>query len=295
MDASVDDCIECSVAAMRTRLKRRSQKYLFDTCRKPYNDQSGATLQASFAILHRCEPLLLHAPRGAALCLPKSITMPSLLFYLLLLHSFRYSWSFAVHVDGYDKAFRTIDECAIKGQANDELYDAVRFVEVYAYKIYPDLEEKQKLWEMAHGSWKLQLSTGGAKNKSFHPPPAFLPFSFAMITDRHFGNGVGKNENTIWLALLHNQYWNGRLRRMVVTPADVYLFGRKVNLPDLIAKGMKLGKSPDDFEASPPTFVLVGASEHALIARGNQSGGLAIWTRLPDDLRKVAFKDGIVD
>jgi hypothetical protein len=40
-----------------------------------------------------------------------------------------------------------------------------------------------------------------------------------------------------------------------------------------------------------PTFVIIGASEKALIARGNQSGGLALWTRLPQDIRPVAYKE----
>jgi len=77
-----------------------------------------------------------------------------------------------------------------------------------------------------------------------------------------------------------------------VTLQRVYLFGRPITkfLPEFVRRN--LGKEPDDYEdAAPPTFVLIGCSEKSLIARGNQSGGLAIWTRLPQDIRVVAYKD----
>jgi hypothetical protein len=181
----------------------------------------------------------------------------------------------------------------VKGEPSDDLCDAVHFIEKNAYVIYPDLAHKQALWDKAHGSWKLQLSTGGAKFRSFHQPPAFLPFSFAMIAEKHFGNGIGLNENTIWLSLLHNHYFNAKYRQMVVTVAEVYLGGFKVTrfVPDFIRNAINLGKKPEDFDKRPPTFVIIGASDKALIARGNQSGGIAIWTRLPQDIRLVAYKE----
>ena len=58
----------------------------------------------------------------------------------------------AVKVDGYDDAFRIIDDCAVSGEPTEELFDAVRFVDKNAYKIYPDLDNKQALWKEAHGS-----------------------------------------------------------------------------------------------------------------------------------------------
>lgn len=184
----------------------------------------------------------------------------------------------AVRIDGYDEAFRIIDECAVKGEPSNYLYDAVHFIEKNAYIIYPNLSHKQALWDKAHGSWKLQLSTGGAKFRSFHQPPSFLPFSFAMIAEKHFGNGIGLNEKTMWLSLLHNHCFNARIRQMVVTVADVYLGGFKVTrfVPGFIRKAINLGKKPGDFhDKRPPAFVIIGASDKALIARGNQSGGLA--------------------
>jgi len=198
----------------------------------------------------------------------------------------------AIKIDGYDEALRIIDDCATKGEPNDDLYNAIRFVEKKAYIIYPDLVHKQELWDKAHGSWKLELSTGGAKVMSFHKPPAFLPFSFAMIDDIHFGNGIGLNEHTIWLSLLHKHYFNMRIRHMVVTIQDVYIGGSRVTLPEFLRNAMNVGKTPEDFGDQPaPTFVIIGATDKALIARGNQSGGLAIWSRLPNDVRRVAYKD----
>jgi hypothetical protein len=213
-------------------------------------------------------------------------------------HRRRFLLLHAVEIDGYDEAFRIIDACAARGESSDELYSAVRFVERNAYRIYPDLSHKHELWEKAHGSWKLVLSTGGAKNRHFHKPPAFLPFSFAMIAEKHFGNGIGLNENTIWLSLLHTHYFNAKIRQMVVIVTDCFLFGTKVTsfLPAFVRNALNIGRTPEDFvavddEKPPPTFVIIGATDKSLVARGNQSGGLAIWTRLSQDIRTVAYKE----
>jgi hypothetical protein len=196
-----------------------------------------------------------------------------------------------LHTAKIDVAWSVIDECAETGEPCDELFQAVRFLETNAYIIYPDLSHKQDLWDKAHGSFKLVLSTGSAKNRSFHKPPFFLPFSFAMIDDEHFGNGVGLNQDVIWLSLLHKHYYNTRIRHMVVTIQDVFLGGKRVtnSLPQSLLDSLNVGKAPEDFD-KPPTFVIIGASDKALIARGNQSGGLAIWSRLENDIRKVAYK-----
>lgn len=74
----------------------------------------------------------------------------------------------------------------------------------------------------------------------------------------------------------------------LVLVGDIFLFGIKSTgmIPTFLRDRLNLGKAPADFgkEDSPPTFVIVGASEKALIARGNQSGGLAIWSRLQHDI-----------
>jgi hypothetical protein len=43
------------------------------------------------------------------------------------------------------------------------LYDAVRHIDKNGFRIYPTVEDKEALWDRAHGSWKLQLATGGGK------------------------------------------------------------------------------------------------------------------------------------
>lgn len=201
------------------------------------------------------------------------------------------------NIASYEEAFRIIDDCAVSEKASDIVYEAVHFLEKNSYRLYRHQKEADDLWNRAHGSWKLVLSTGGAKCNSFHPPPVFLPFSFAMISDKNFGNGIGLHEDVIWLSLLHKHHYNAKLRRMVVTMGDIYIGGNKVTeiLPRCMRDAINVGKQPEDYdEKPPPTFVIIGASDKALVARGNQSGGLAIWRRLPEDIRTVAYKSNMI-
>jgi hypothetical protein len=195
----------------------------------------------------------------------------------------------AIKIDGYDDAFQIIDECAVSGNPSEELYDAVRFVDKNALKIYPDLDHRQALWDKSHGSWKLQLATGGGKLKKFKPVPIF---AFAMVDEENFGNGVGVNENWILLSLLGPHIFNTKRRQMIITVDDMYLFGSNVSnlLPNFVRDGIGMGKKPEDWKnGRPPAFTFIGASDKALIARGG-SGGIAIWTRLSNDIRSTAYK-----
>jgi len=193
----------------------------------------------------------------------------------------------AIKIDGYDDAFRIIDKCAVSGEPSDELYDAVRFIDKNALKIYPDETEKEALWDAAHGSWRLQLATGGGKFTTFKPVPIF---AFAMIDETNFGNGVGINEDNIMLSLLGPHYFNAKRRQMVITIDELFLFASKSTgaIPGFIKNGMGIGKRPEDFEKRPPAFTMIGASDRALIARGG-SGGIAIWSRLSKDIRPAAY------
>jgi len=224
----------------------------------------------------------------------------------------------AVHIDGYDEAFRIVDACAETGDLSQELNDAVRFLEVNSYRIYPasNPEHVEKLWQTAQGSWKLVASTGSHKCRQFHPTPWFLPFSFAMIHETRFGNGIGLDANRIGLAFLHHAHFHAPHRRMTVTHPDLYWRGRRVEFPEFLRPAvLKVVESEDNTNSETPTttktavkskptkvktsesskpvptFVLVGASEKTLIARGNQSGGLALWVRLPQDMRVVAYQE----
>lgn len=195
----------------------------------------------------------------------------------------------AVKINGYDDAFAIIDECAVNGASSDDLYDAVRFIDKNAWKIFPDLEHKQELWDQAHGSWKLQLATGGGKYTTFKSVPIF---AFAMVDQDNFGNGVGLNENTIFLSLLGPHMFTAKRRQMIINVDEMYLLGNNVSasLPNFIKSAIGLGKRPDDWEnGRPPAFTFIGASDKALIARGG-SGGIAIWSRLDKDIRPAAYK-----
>jgi hypothetical protein len=44
-------------------------------------------------------------------------------------------------------------------------------------------------------------------------------------------------------------------------------------------------------DSPPPTFFFIGCSNHALIAHRNDSGGLAIWRHLPQDIRQIVYID----
>mmetsp|Transcript_30693 Transcript_30693/g.45432 ORF Transcript_30693/g.45432 Transcript_30693/m.45432 type:complete len:237 (+) Transcript_30693:55-765(+) len=194
---------------------------------------------------------------------------------------------FAVKIDGYDEAFEIINECSTSGTPSEELFDAVRFIDRNSLKIYPDEEHKQALWDEAHGSWKLQMATGGGKFKQFKKVPIF---AFAMVDDLNFGNGVGWNEDNIILSLLGPHVFSTRKRQMVITIDDLFLFAANCSylVPGFIRDGMGLGKGPQDFKGRPPAFVFIGASDKALIARGG-TGGIAIWTRLSKDIRPAAY------
>jgi len=196
-------------------------------------------------------------------------------------------------IRSYEEAIGIIDACAVQKASHEDLFTAVRYIEHNSYKLYPDMAAKKALWQRAHGSFELVLSTGSAKSRDFHPPPKFLPFSYGMIDDEYFGNGVGLNQDTIWISMLHKHHFDTKIRRMVVTLRDIYLGGHKATkrIPAFIRKGLNVGKNPQDFtDRRPPTFVIVAATEKALIARGNQSGGLAIWARMGNDIRPVAYK-----
>eukprot|EP00546_Thalassionema_frauenfeldii_P013728 CAMPEP_0178919486 /NCGR_PEP_ID=MMETSP0786-20121207/14463_1 /TAXON_ID=186022 /ORGANISM="Thalassionema frauenfeldii, Strain CCMP 1798" /LENGTH=246 /DNA_ID=CAMNT_0020593421 /DNA_START=59 /DNA_END=799 /DNA_ORIENTATION=+ len=196
----------------------------------------------------------------------------------------------AVKIEGYDEAFEVIDQCAMSGEPSDNLYDAVRFVDKNAIKIYPDLKHKQELWNKAHGSWKLQLATGGGKFKDFKAVPIF---AFAMIDEENFGNGIGLNEKLIILSLLGPHEFKDKWRQMVISIDDLFLFGSDVTgfVPSFVGNGIGLRKRSSDFKENgqrPPAFTFIGASGDSLIARGG-SGGIAIWTRLKDDIRPAAY------
>ena len=196
----------------------------------------------------------------------------------------------AVKIDGYDDALQIIDQCSVSGQTHDDLYDAVRFIDKNAFKIYPNEAEKARLWETARGSWRLQLATGGGKYTTFKSIPSWL-FTFAMIDEENFGNGVGLfSSDNIVLSLLGPHISNIKQRRMFITIDDMYVMGGNrvtSNLPDFIRDGMGIGKQPKDFR-KPPAFTFIGASDKSLIARGG-TGGIAIWTRLQDDIRPNAY------
>ena len=194
-----------------------------------------------------------------------------------------------VKIDGYEEAFSIIDECSVSGEPSDDLYDAVRFIDKNAAKIYPSLDEKEAFWrDGCFGSWKLQLATGGGKFTTFKKVPVF---AFAMVDETNFGNGVGLNPDTIVLSLLGAHKFNAQRRQMVITIDDMFLFGSKVtnSLPGFIKDGMGLGKQPEDWtNGRPPAFTFIGASDKSLIARGG-TGGIAIWTRLQHDIRPAAY------
>ena len=221
----------------------------------------------------------------------------------------------------YNDAMRTIDSCSVSGSSSDDLFDAVRYIDRNANKLlYPTEESKNELWDRckgalertrrtrslecvmltptvslcsaALGSWELQLATGGGRFTTFKPVPVF---AYAMIDDRHFGNGVCINQEFAILSLLGPHYFNARTRQMGIGIEDMFLFGNKVTpfVPGFMSEGMGLGKSQEEYNADKkrmPTFTMIGASEKSLIARGG-TGGIAIWTRLDSDIRPSAYGD----
>eukprot|EP00529_Nitzschia_sp_RCC80_P028256 CAMPEP_0113475070 /NCGR_PEP_ID=MMETSP0014_2-20120614/18925_1 /TAXON_ID=2857 /ORGANISM="Nitzschia sp." /LENGTH=271 /DNA_ID=CAMNT_0000367967 /DNA_START=375 /DNA_END=1190 /DNA_ORIENTATION=- /assembly_acc=CAM_ASM_000159 len=175
------------------------------------------------------------------------------------------------------------------------LWDAVHYVEQHSFEY--SAEELQTLWDNAHGYWQLVLSTGSPHNTEFHSPPWFLPkFQFAMIDDTNFGNGLGTSPTSIWLALKDKYTYDFHHRRLEVAVDEMYILGRKVTNPFHRQKQnqQQQPKADEDLDFEdnskkqekpnkpPPTFVLIGSSDKTLLARGNQSGGIAVWSRLND-------------
>lgn len=196
--------------------------------------------------------------------------------------------------DAYMKSFQTIDKCAAAGVPSDDLYDAVRYIDRNASKLYPDDSAKEEMWKRAYGSWKLQLATGPPSRGGITPFKPVPIFAFAMIDENNFGNGVGLNSGTIILSLLGPHYFNTTRRVMGIGIEDIFLFSNKVTpfVPELISNGIGLTKKPGDFSGKKgsrmPAFTIIGSSEKSLIARGG-SGGIAIWARLEKDIRHAAY------
>jgi hypothetical protein len=190
----------------------------------------------------------------------------------------------------YSKSFQTIDLCAAAGVPSDDLYDAVRYIDRNASKLYPDESAKKEMWERAYGSWKLQLATGPPSRGGTTPFKPVPIFAYAMIDENNFGNGVGLNQDTIILSLLGNHYFNVKKRVMGIGIDDMFLFSNKVT--QFVPGFMGLKKKPADFSGKKgsrmPAFTIIGSSEKSLIARGG-SGGIAIWTRLEKDIRPAAY------
>jgi len=195
----------------------------------------------------------------------------------------------------YQKSFQIIDACSTSGVPTEDLYDAVRVIDKNAFKLYPNLLDKHALWDRTHGSWKLQLATGGGKFKTFKPVPIF---AFAVIDEQNFGNGIGLGSSqTILLSLRGPHEFSAPKRQMILGIDDVFLwkgqFKMTESLPAFVKEKMGLGKRAQDYrnmKQRPPAFTIIGASEKSLIARGG-SGGIAIWTRLDHDIRPLAYGD----
>jgi hypothetical protein len=173
------------------------------------------------------------------------------------------------------------------------LYPAVQFLETHPIINNNNNcpECNQALWTKCQGSWQLLASTGSADSHRFSTPPKFLPpFQFAMIDDVHFGNGIGWGPpHIILLAFLQTHQWDPSTQNLQVAIQDVYLSGRKYRIPSWLRVEQQGAQQKSSPPPPPPTFHIVGASDHVLLARGNRSGGIALWKRLPYDMRPLAF------
>jgi len=201
--------------------------------------------------------------------------------------------------EGYslDQAMKTIEEAAEAGEdnSNNELYYAVRYVDRHAHLLYKDSGVKEDLFQKAHGSWELRLAYEEPHNMNFIPYPDFRDYAmaFVMVEDDYFGKGIAQNPFFCFVAMGGPAGFNLRTRQLYMDYEDFYISGQQT--PEWDMSYFTRGYAQEWMEnrkkkGRPPlAFTLIAASDKAMCVRGSKTGGMAIFRRLEEDMRPVAY------
>jgi len=202
--------------------------------------------------------------------------------------------------EGYtvDQAMKTIEEAAELGERlsdaeRGELYNAVRFIDRDAHKIYSAQADRMALWEKSQGSWELRLAYEDSRSQHFFPYPDFRDYAmaFTMIEPHYFGKGIARDPSFCFVAMGGPASFNARTRQLLMNYVDFYISGGQVPDWDLsyFMRGYARNWYEDRRKRPPLAFTLIGASEKSLVVRGSKTGGMAIFRRIEDDMRPAAY------
>lgn len=192
-----------------------------------------------------------------------------------------------------EQAIESIEAATLKGQPNDELYYAVKFIDRFANQLYSGPGEKEKLMDKAYGSWELRLAITSDRDERFYPHPEFRKFAMAFITigDEYFGKGIAPDTNFCFVGLGGPTSRNIQRRQVFMSYEDYYINGNQVPGWDLsyYTRGFSKRWSADDKDKPPLAFTIIACTDKCLVVRGSKTGGMAIFRRIPTDMGPVAY------
>ena len=197
--------------------------------------------------------------------------------------------------DGYtlDEALDTITDCAERREDQDKLYNAVRFIDRNAHRLYKTMEDKEQLFEKALGSWELRMAYEDARNDYFIPFPDFRDYAmaFTVVEKDYFGKGIASGPEFAFVSMGGPAKFNIKTRQLFMDYQDFYISGNQVPEWDLsyFMRGYARNWYDERRKRPPLAFTLIGATDDVMIVRGSKTGGMAVFTRIDEDMREAAY------
>jgi len=197
-----------------------------------------------------------------------------------------------------NKALKTIEERApLRIEEDYETHWAVRYIDRNGHKFYNTDEQRDSLWEKAQGSWELLLGFEDPRNDQyFIPYPDFREFAMAFIIidtekDNYFGKGIASSPEYSYVAMGGPSKVNSKTRQLYMDYQDFYLSGQMVPDWDLsyFMRGYARNWYAIERNRPPLAFTIIGVTDKVLIVRGSKTGGMAIFRKINNDMREVAF------
>jgi len=191
-----------------------------------------------------------------------------------------------------DQAIAKIEERAEAGEPDEELNNAVRYVDRHAHKLY-SRDDKDELWKKAQGSWELRLGAESGQARRFVVYPDFRALAMAYVTveEDYFGKGIAQNPEFVYVAMGGPSKWNPRTRQFFMNYEDFFLNGRHV--PDWDLSYFMRGYARNWYSSKrvrpPLAFTIIACNDKVLVVRGSKTGGMAIFRRIPQDMTVPAY------